>query len=86
VCKWMHDNQLRKQKSYRSVASARTASDANTSAALRQTIAVSFASAERAKAGNFGRSRLSSVGMLAGTMGNPSFMEGDYIASFEVAE
>jgi hypothetical protein len=45
VCKRMHDDQLRKSKPYHSVAHARTASDANTSAARRQTIAVSFASA-----------------------------------------
>jgi hypothetical protein len=67
---------------YRSVANARTASDANTSAALRQTIAVSFASAGRANVGTIGRSRLSSGDFLAGVMGNPSLMAGDYIAGF----
>jgi hypothetical protein len=35
VCNRMHDDQLRKSKPYRSLASARTPSDANTSAALR---------------------------------------------------
>jgi hypothetical protein len=48
VCKRMHEHQLRKSKPYRSVANARTASDANSSAGLRQAVAVSFASAERA--------------------------------------
>jgi hypothetical protein len=82
----MHEHQLRKSKPYRSVASARTASDANNSAALRQTIAVSFASAGRAKAGTIGRSRLASLGFLAGTMGNPSLMAREYIAGFRTAE
>jgi hypothetical protein len=86
VCKQMHDDQLRKSKLYRSVASARTASDANSSAALRQTIAVSLASAGRAKAGTIGRSRLSSLGFLAGMMGNPSLMAGEHIAGFQTAE
>jgi hypothetical protein len=80
------EHQLRKSKLYRSVANARTASDANTSATLRQTIAVSFASAGRAKAGTIGRSRLSSVGFLAGTIGNPSLMDRECIAGFERAE
>ena len=71
---------------YRSVASATTASDAKSSAALRQTIAVSFASAGRAKAGTIGRSRLSSVGFLPGPMGNPSLMAREYIAGFPAAE
>jgi hypothetical protein len=82
----MHDDQLRKSKPYCSVANARTASDANSSAALRQTIAVSFASAGRANLGTIGRPRLSSVGFLAGTMGDPSLMSGDYIAGFQTAE
>jgi hypothetical protein len=86
VWKRMHEHQLRKSKPYRSVANARTASDANSSAALRQTIAVSFASTERAKAGTIGRSRLSSLGFLAGTMGNPSLMAREYIAGFQTAE
>src|SRR5271156_5500982 len=86
VCKRMHEHQLRKSKLYRSLANASTASDANSSAALRQTIAVSFASAGRANLGTIGRPRLSSVGFLAGTMGDPSLMSGDYIAGFQTAE
>jgi hypothetical protein len=78
----MHEHQLRKSKRYRSVANARTASDANSRAALRQTIAVSFASPERAKAGAIGRARVSSVELLAGTMGNSGFMATKYIAGF----
>jgi hypothetical protein len=77
VCKRMHEHRLRKSKLYRSVANARIASDANTSAALRQTIAVSNASAGRANVGTIGRSRPSSVGFFARTMGNPSLMEPD---------
>jgi hypothetical protein len=86
VCKRMHEHELRKSKLNRSVANTRNASDANTCAALRQTIAVSFASAGRAKAGTIGRSRLSSVGLLAGTMGNPSLMAREYIAGSQTVE
>jgi hypothetical protein len=82
----MHDDQLRKSQLYRSVANASTASDANSSAALRQTIAVSFASAGRAKAGTIGKVRASSVKLLAGTMGNSGFMARDYIVGFQTAE
>jgi hypothetical protein len=78
VCKRMHERQLRKSKLYRSFANARTASDANSSAALRQTIAVSFASAGRVNVGTIGSTRLSSVGFFAGMMGNPSLMGGLY--------
>src|SRR5271156_1795244 len=86
VCKRMHEHQLRKSKLYRSVANASTASDANSSAALRQKIAVSFASAGRAKVGTIGRPRLSRFEFLAGTMGNPSLMTREYIAGFQTAE
>ena len=79
----MHEHQLRKSKPYRSLANARTASDANSSAALRQTIAVSFTSAGRAKVGTIGRPRLSSVELLAGTTGNSGFMARDYIAGIQ---
>jgi len=86
VCKRMHERQLRKPKPYRSIVSARTARDAKSSAALRQTIAVSFASSERAKAGTFGRARVSRVELLAGTMGNSGFMVRERIAGIQTPE
>jgi hypothetical protein len=59
---------------YRSDVRASTASDVNSKAALRQTIAVSFASAGRPRTGIFGSKRLSSVGLLAGTIGKSGLM------------
>ena len=65
---------------YRSDVSARTASDVKSKAALRQTIAVSFASAGRARAGIFGDNRLASVGLLAAIIGNSGFITRHYNA------
>jgi hypothetical protein len=64
---------------YRSLVKATTASDANNSAALRQTIAVSFASA-RPSVGIFGSSRLTTVGLLPETIGSLGFMTANYSA------
>src|SRR5580692_1308318 len=61
VCKWMHDDQLRKSKLYRSLANARTANDANNRAALKQTIAISFTSADRARVGAIRKARVSNA-------------------------
>jgi hypothetical protein len=57
----MHDDQLRKSKLYRSLANARTANDANNRAALKQTIAISFTSADRARVGAIRKARVSNA-------------------------
>jgi hypothetical protein len=68
------------QPYYRSLVSATTASDANSSAALRQRIAVSFASVGCPRTGSLGSKRLASVGLLAGTIGNFGFINAHYSA------
>jgi hypothetical protein len=74
---------LRLSDAYRSDVSASTASDVNSKAALRQTIAVSFASAGRPRTGIFGSKRLSSVGLLAATIGNSGLMSAHYNACYD---
>jgi len=63
---------------YLSLTNASTASDVKSKAALRHTIAVSLASAGRPRARTFGGTRRSSVGLLAGIIGNSGFMSADY--------
>src|ERR1700719_900962 len=76
-------SQIAASDAYRSDVNASTASDVNSKAALRQTIAVSFASAGRPRTGIFGSKRLSSAGLLAGITGNCGLMNAHYNAYYE---